>query len=860
MPIEKHQQVHRVIRDARTKEEKRAAFLSGTGVTLFVLFACIVGSLIHPSLSYLAMCVGLPWWLTVFFNRERRQLPLFLPQEAGITDFNDKAPGVEGDRGKYVKADGFFYMGNLSRRFYEIWMNKDLLKRHIMLLGTTGSGKTETLMGFFANALLTGSGIVFSDAKGTKEQVSSCASLVRRFGRDDDFFVVNYITGGQADYGNTRERFTNTANPIAFANADQITQIFGSFLPTSSGDNQTFQDRAIAMMTAVTPALTDLRDNHKVPLGLAEVQKYTGDMRGFMSLARDKRLHPRSRESLRSFMAGGLQINLDEFDSQGNDYKPPAEATKAFGYASQYFVRAMTSLVESYRSIYLVRKGEVNYKDAVYNRRIVIVALPATEKSPQELENIAKINVSNIRGAVASAGGGRIEGWREDTIDNLPTKSLYPGLIILDEYGYQKTEGFHILMAQARGLNFSITVAGQDFSNFMQGDHGSGQADAMQGNAVMICMGVRNIREIGSRIAEAEGEVDVAIQGGVERDRGLMAGSYTDSDTLQIIRRKKIDPSELTKLNKGQAIMIPGGGLEPFQYNCWSSLPKPAKYFEINRYLAITDEAQIEDVELQGAMQFARLTLNLVEGRDPTENHQVLDQMVLKIREALRNPPASRPSGMDPCAAAFFGVLSAPVEDRPASPIPPATADQSVYDPGIQANGQPALPRAADSSEEDQAEALATDSPAAAHTPLPAGIKKGAWTSDIAPVRVSAGKPPKDYSAEITERTGGDFFDMQESDVMDEDMFSADSADEIAATVSSMQQTLSSALDQYDQDHEASTSAQQVANSVRSATTFTPVDPTPRKHNPEDLKSALNALVARNGGSANSSGVKSPKG
>ena len=59
-------------------------------------------------------------------------------------------------------------------------------------------------------------------------------------------------------------------------------------------------------------------------------------------------------------------------------------------------VRSFSSLADTYGHIIRVNLAEVDFKDVVLNRRILVVLLPALVKSPDELANLGIIIVSSL--------------------------------------------------------------------------------------------------------------------------------------------------------------------------------------------------------------------------------------------------------------------------------------------------------------------------------------------------------------------------------------------------------------------------------------------------------------------------------
>ncbi|PZP82649.1 MAG: hypothetical protein DI592_09440, partial [Stenotrophomonas maltophilia] len=183
-------------------------------------------------------------------------LPIHLPMEANKLDKNDPKPGGKG----FYKARGSFYIGRIRTTGEEVWASFKALTQHFLLFGTTGAGKTESIVSYIVNYLSVGSGVAFQDAKAAPKAMFQIATFCRIFGRDDDFRVTNYITGMTSTARDPAERMSNDAAVFARGNADSNTQLLVSLMPPSQGDNKIFAERAVALVAAVMPALTDLRD------------------------------------------------------------------------------------------------------------------------------------------------------------------------------------------------------------------------------------------------------------------------------------------------------------------------------------------------------------------------------------------------------------------------------------------------------------------------------------------------------------------------------------------------------------------------------------------------------------------------
>ena len=67
------------------------------------------------------------------------------------------------------------------------------------------------------NALAWGSGFAYTDGKADTDLWASLYALARRFGRDDDLLILNYMTGNSDDAA-----LSNTMNPFSNGSASYL--------------------------------------------------------------------------------------------------------------------------------------------------------------------------------------------------------------------------------------------------------------------------------------------------------------------------------------------------------------------------------------------------------------------------------------------------------------------------------------------------------------------------------------------------------------------------------------------------------------------------------------------------------------
>ena len=140
------------------------------------------------------------------------------------------------------------------------------------------------------------------------------------------------------------------------------------------------------------------------------------------------------------------------------------EPSKQHGFAQFYFTRTFELLGVSLGHIFKVEQSDVDMRDVVLNRRILVVNLPALESSDERLAALGKIVVASLRGMMAQMLGARLEGDYERIVANKPGMGSAPFHVVLDEVAYYATSGMDRMLAMGRGLNFMFWLGFQEVS------------------------------------------------------------------------------------------------------------------------------------------------------------------------------------------------------------------------------------------------------------------------------------------------------------------------------------------------------------------------------------------------------------
>jgi len=536
-----------LLRDVRTPEQKFVdAFKSGQFqiVGIFVSLPCLF---VIPTMATPIFCFGLLLFVLRYYFARMERLPFRMPLGLSGVDRGDPLPG----RGGYAKAEGLFFLGNRVLDKQELWLKAKDILTHALLFGTTGSGKTETLVSLSYNSLATGSGLFYIDPKASPKLAVQIWQMARYLGRDDDFRVLNYGTSGKSK-GKSPRRLSNTNNPFTFGSAEPLTQLLVSLMPASDGGNSIFADKAQALISGVMYALVDLRDKGLLKLSTSIIRDNLA-LEKCVALALRPELDAESRASIQAALATSGWIAGREMKDQ-----PPSFAEQ-FGYAQSYFGKALSSLTDTYSHIYGAEDGEVDFADAIMQRRILVVLLPSLEKAPAELASLGKISLSAIRNACSVGLGAQIEGDAADVLESLPTDTvgIGPYLCIVDEYAAIVTPGFEVVLTQGRGLGIAAIVASQDYAGILEADK-KGAQQMVANTSIKIFMKLQDAEKTWELIRGQAGQSTVVRTSGfaVKENAGL---DYRDSMQTTVEKEDRVVLRDLQEQIEGEAHFIFSG-------------------------------------------------------------------------------------------------------------------------------------------------------------------------------------------------------------------------------------------------------------------------------------------------------------
>ena len=178
----------KLLRDTRSLGQRISDFFKDTlNATVLIIVLALVAYFI-PVIAILLLFLGV--FSFTFAVRHKQMLPFRLPKIAHTKDYNDIKPG----QNVPYMSRGIAYFGNEMKSKEELWFANEDMRTHVLIFGSTGSGKTEALVSIAFNALIPGSGFIYVDGKGDNSLYAKIFSMVRSMGREDDLLLINFMT------------------------------------------------------------------------------------------------------------------------------------------------------------------------------------------------------------------------------------------------------------------------------------------------------------------------------------------------------------------------------------------------------------------------------------------------------------------------------------------------------------------------------------------------------------------------------------------------------------------------------------------------------------------------------------------
>lgn len=529
----------------------------------FFLVVSLVTGVLWPATLLLSLPLNII--LLVAFGDQRFRLPLRIPMDVGGLDLSTdrvlswNIPLLNLNLPKIVrrKSAGTLCLGTGRGRDRgkELWLETDDALRHMQIMATTGGGKTETLYSLYLNSLCWARGCCISDGKAQIDLAVVTWSMARRFGQEDDWHVLSFISGNDDRFkklmmGDKSRPQTNSTNPFAYGSPTFIIQLMESLLPAGNGSDEGWKDKARAMMNALIYALCYKRARDGIMLTQAVIQSYLPLVK-FVGLYREalrEGWHEEGYKPMENYLA-----NLAGFDmKQINRPSDWAQgALDQHGYLIQQFTRMLSMFNDTYGHVFPKDGGDIDMQDILHNDRTLVVLIPALELSDNEAATLGKLYISDIQMNIAKDLGNKIEGSPEHTLTVKKFASRFPFMLLCDEVGYYFAPALGKLSAQIRVLRYMLIILAQDIQAMLK--HGKEVHSVNANLGTKQFMKTEDTEDTLKMMRAVGGTGQYAEQ--VRMDRTGM-GSYQDVDTVEFRERDNIQLSELKSLQSGEGIIV----------------------------------------------------------------------------------------------------------------------------------------------------------------------------------------------------------------------------------------------------------------------------------------------------------------
>lgn len=704
------------------------------------LVVCSMVSVLFPVMTVFSLLAAVIFF--IIHRSYRPEVPFRGSLYGGHTD-NDGSPGSGILYLGYVESDSKYEM------FKEVWKSDSDAREHMLIMGGTGSGKSETLKGILYNALTWSGGYFVADGKADNKLSTDNYALARSFGRDDDVLVLNFLLGGSSPQKihRSRRRRSNGLNPFSAADADTIIQMGVNLLPKAEGEGKTWQEKAINLWRAEVTALVYERDKFGHELSISRLIEYLNldkfaelYIRGYREAQSQGGNWSYGYAAVRSYLEGGgtpgfkiekllaqhgitdsststagsLMGGLRGRGAQQQDNSQDQEVYTQHAYRTSNLLPALNLLDKTYSHIFRAKYSEITMADVTLNNRILLLLIPSLEKSAQEAENLGKLAIACLRVMMSQNLGAESEGTRAQLLSAKATNAIYPYPVALDELGYYFSDGIAVMNAQARSLGFFMCALAQDMEKLTEGSRAA-EAGAMIANeSSKLMLRSDDPNKTLDLINKLIDKVTIGVRHTVERG----AFGYRRVSDVDIKEVSPINARTMSGMEPGQGVLISHG--KYFQIRSLYLGNYFKKYrvdeFWINRFLQVPTPSEenivayttphkmvLDDEYGRGEQLIDTLRMGLHDewiaavGADP-----IIDAIALVANNmANMTGPAERAIAMYQAAKeAVLALRSRSEEDSPAGaqsqpsrePSPESGSDPDAGDEAI------AIPRTAATS------------------------------------------------------------------------------------------------------------------------------------------------------------------
>ena len=169
-----------------------------------------------------------------------------------------------GEDKKKLIQKGIRMKGDLSRQY---GFSLDKLCRHVFFLGTTGAGKSETIMAFFTDVIRNGGASGFVDGKGDITMEGRIYNLCREEYFETQFNVINFTVPENSPDTNTYSQL------LSFSSSTKTAEFLNEFIGGAGDGNDHFKNRSKVMLANVVHSFKNRQKYYNETFSISDVSQ-----------------------------------------------------------------------------------------------------------------------------------------------------------------------------------------------------------------------------------------------------------------------------------------------------------------------------------------------------------------------------------------------------------------------------------------------------------------------------------------------------------------------------------------------------------------------------------------------------------
>ena len=504
-----------------------------------------------------------------FIKYNKKASAVDISPKENVKKVEDAVPGI---------GEGVFFFGHELETHQEFHAADSKARTHIILFGTTGSGKTENILSICVNFLCMGSGFILIDGKGDTLLLAKTFSLCRAFNRCEDLYLMNFMDPGGRNVEKSITRLSHTFNFMTEASEAESNEIISGLMPNDDNAGM-WEGRAASGIEGINQAAFYLKDNGFIELD-PDVYREWFDLEAFVALAMNEDIPPKYRTGLWTILKS-INYKAPTADDPNPKQNPTTE--EQFQYITMQYTSTFNMLADSYSHITMSQVPDISITDIVLRRRILLVLLPSLAKSEQSVRNLGRIMIAITRNVSSKAIGAKVEGAIKTTIEGKVTAAINSYGFIFDEFGSYATKGAAMLPAQVRSLNMVCLFAGQDYEAFERGDEQEA-ATIFANCTIKICMKLESDTTF-KKFQDSAGKKSVLVADTFEQGDNILSRSYKPKQEARIQEKDILQLPDMKALKAGQEVIIYGSVTHRLQ--AFYADPKMTAVARLNHFLEI---------------------------------------------------------------------------------------------------------------------------------------------------------------------------------------------------------------------------------------------------------------------------------